>query len=80
MFSQVEICIPSNVLLKSGGFFVITPFVSLVVLIGLSLILNSTRKYAVLLTGLLMYMYPIHSFIVLATAGIAYYFYRRNIA
>ena len=58
----------------------ITPFVSLVVLTGLCLLLNSTRKYAVLLTGLLMYLYPIHSFGVLALAGVAYYFYRRTIA
>ena len=56
----------------------ITPFVSLVVLTGLCLLLNSTRKYAVLLTGLLMYMYPFHSFGVLALAGLAFFYLNRR--
>ena len=56
----------------------ITPFVSLLVLTGLCLLLATTRKYAIVLTGLLMYFYPIHSFTVLAVAGIVFWYLKRR--
>ena len=57
----------------------ITPFVSLLVLTGLCLVLASTRKYAIVLAGLLMYFYPIHSFGVITVAGLVFlYLKRRN--
>ncbi|MFC1772603.1 hypothetical protein ACFL3A_04525 [Pseudomonadota bacterium] len=57
-----------------------TPFLTLLVLTSLCMLLATTRKYAIVLAGLLMYFYPINSFVVLALAGIAYYFYRRKLA
>ena len=55
-----------------------TPFASLVVLAGLCAAFTSTRKYAVILTGLLMYFYPIHSFGALALAGIIFFYLKRR--
>lgn len=56
----------------------ITPFLTLLVLTGLCLPLATTRKYAIVLAGLLMYFYPIHSFAVLATAGIIFFYMKRR--
>ena len=56
-----------------------TPFLTLLVLTGLCLPMASTRKYAIVLAGLLMYFYPVQSFGVLAVAGIVFlYLKRRN--
>mgnify|MGYP001820144661 CR=1 FL=1 len=55
-----------------------TPFASLVVLAGLCAAFTSTRKYAVILTGLLMYFYPIHSFGALALAGLTFFYFNRR--
>lgn len=51
---------------------------TLLILTGLCLLLATTRKYAIVLAGLLLYFYPIHSFGVLALAGIAFYFQRKT--
>ena len=55
-----------------------TPFMTLLVLTGLCLLLTTTRKYAVVLSGLLLFFYPYPSLGLLALAGIAYYFYRKH--
>jgi hypothetical protein len=54
--------------------------ITLVVLAALCLAFPPTRIYSVILTGLLLYIYPYVTLGVLALAGIAYYFYRRTIA
>ena len=55
-------------------------FITLVVLTALCLVFPPTRIYAVILSGLLLYIYPTAALGILALAGIAYYFYRRNFA
>jgi hypothetical protein len=55
-------------------------FITLVVLTALCLVFPPTRIYAVILSGLLLYIYPAAALGILAIAGIAYYFYRRTIA
>ena len=55
-------------------------FITLVVLTALCLIFPPTRIYAVILSGLLLYIYPTAALGILAITGITYYFYRRNIA
>ena len=55
-------------------------FLTVAAVSALCLLLPSTRKYAVFGTGLLLYFQPYYTIGVLALAGIAYYFYRRNIA
>jgi len=53
-------------------------FVSLAVLAGLCLLLASTRKYAVLITGYLLFLYPYPSAGFLVLAGIAYLYLKRR--
>ena len=55
-------------------------FITLVVLAAMCLIFPPTRIYAVIISGLLLYIYPTAALGILALAGIAYYFYRRNFA
>ena len=55
-------------------------FVTLAVMTALCLLLPVTRIYGVIGVGILLYLRPLLSLIVLATAGIAYYHYRRTIA
>ena len=55
-------------------------FITLVVLATMCLIFPPTRIYAVIISGLLLYIYPTAALGILAIAGIAYYFYRRNFA
>ena len=55
-------------------------FITLVVLTALCLVFPPTRIYAVILSGLLLYIYPAAALGVLTVAGIAYYFYRRKLA
>jgi hypothetical protein len=55
-------------------------FITLVVLAAMCLIFPPTRIYAVILSGLLLYIYPAAALGILAIAGIAYYFYRRTFA
>ena len=55
-------------------------FVTLAVMTALCLLLPVTRIYGVIGVGILLYFRPLLSLIVLATAGIAYYLYRRTIA
>ena len=55
-------------------------FITLVVLTALCLVFPPTRIYAVILSGLLLYIYPAAALGVLSIAGIAYYFYRRKLA
>lgn len=58
-------------------------FITLVVLIALCLAFPPTRIYAVIGTGLLLYIYPLMTLGVLLFAGIAYFLIqnhrRRNI-
>jgi hypothetical protein len=51
---------------------------TLLVLTGLCLILTSTRKYAVLIAGLLLYFYPYPSLGVLALVGVAFFYFKRK--
>ena len=55
-------------------------FITLVVLAAMCLILPPTRIYAVIISGLLLYIYPAAALGILAIAGIAYFIYRRTIA
>jgi len=55
-------------------------FVNLAVITALCLLLPATRIYGVIGVGILLYFRPVLSLVVLAVAGIAYYFYRRTIA
>lgn len=54
--------------------------ITLVVLASLCLAIPQLRIYSVILTGLLLYIYPYVTLSVLVLAGIAFYFYRRTIA
>jgi hypothetical protein len=56
----------------------ISPFVTLLALTALCVPLASTRKYAVFFTAILVWIYPVPSFVVLALAGIAYFIYRKR--
>ena len=49
-------------------------FFTVAVISALCLVLASTRKYAVLGTGLLLYFYPFPTLGLLAVAGITYYY------
>jgi len=49
-------------------------FFTVAVISALCLVLASTRKYAVLGAGLLLYFYPFPTLGLLAVAGIAYYY------
>jgi len=54
-------------------------FFTVAVMSALCLVLASTRKYAVLGAGLLLYFYPLPTLGLLVVAGIAYYYiYRRS--
>jgi hypothetical protein len=53
-------------------------FFTVTVISALCLVLASTRKYAVLGAGLLLYFYPFPTLGLLAAAGIAYYLYHRR--
>ena len=55
-------------------------YYTLVVLAAICLAFPPTRIYSVILTGLLLYIYPYVTLGVLVLAGIAFYFYRRTIA
>jgi hypothetical protein len=55
-------------------------FINVAILTALCLLLPVTRIYGVIGLGILLYFRPLLSLIVLVTAGIAYYFYRRTIA
>jgi hypothetical protein len=55
-------------------------FLTVAILTALCLLLPVTRMYGVIGLGILLYFRPLLSLIVLATAGIAYYLYRRTIA
>ncbi len=55
-------------------------FINVAILTALCLLLPVTRIYGVIGLGILLYFRPLLSLIVLATAGIAYYFYRRTTA
>ncbi|MGD8630347.1 MAG: hypothetical protein PVG72_06405 [Gammaproteobacteria bacterium] len=55
-------------------------FITLAVMTALCLLLPVTRIYGVIGVGILLYFRPLLSLVVLATAGIAYYLYRRTIA
>ena len=55
-------------------------FINVAILTALCLLLPVTRIYGVIGLGILLYFKPLLSLIVLATAGIAYYLYRRTIA
>ena len=54
-------------------------FITLVVLAAMCLIFPPTRIYAVIISGLLLYIYPAAALGILAIAGIAYFIYRRTI-
>ena len=49
-------------------------FFTVAVISALCLVLASTRKYAVLGAGLLLYFYPFPTLGLLAAAGVAYYY------
>ena len=53
-------------------------FFTVAVISALCLVLASTRKYAVLGAGLLLYFYPLPTLGLLAVAGIAYYYFHRR--
>ena len=55
-------------------------FITLVALAAMCLIFPPTRIYSVIISGLLLYIYPTAALGILAVAGIAYYFYRRTFA
>ena len=57
---------------------IILAFLSLTILAGLCLVMSCTRKYAILILGMLLYFQPFKTIGVLALAGIAYYFYRKH--
>ena len=66
-----------NVLLPTGE---IMSFITLVVLTALCLVFPPTRIYAVILSGLLLYIYPAAALGVITVAGIFYFIYRRTFA
>jgi len=68
---------PFNFLVTTGENMTV---ITLVVLAALCLAFPPTRIYSVILTGLLLYIYPYVTLSVLVLAGIAFYFYRRTIA
>ncbi len=55
-------------------------FLTVAVVTALCLLLPVTRIYGVIGVGILLYFRPFPSLAVLALAGIAYYFYKRNFA
>jgi len=55
-------------------------FITLVVLAAMCLIFPPTRIYSVILSGLLLYIYPAAALSILAVAGIVYFIYRRTFA
>jgi len=55
-------------------------FITLVVLTALCLVFPPTRIYAVILSGLLLYIYPAAALGILSVAGVAYFIYRKKIA
>ena len=55
-------------------------FITVAVVTALCFVFASTRKFGVIGTGLALYFQPYPTIGVLALAGIAYYFYRRNFA
>jgi hypothetical protein len=55
-------------------------FITLVVLAAMCLIFPPTRIYAVIISGLLLYIYPTAALGILAVAGIIYFTYRRFFA
>jgi hypothetical protein len=57
-----------------------TSFLTVAVVTALCLLLPATRVYGVIGVGMLLYFRPVITLCVLALAGIAYYFYRRNFA
>jgi hypothetical protein len=52
--------------------------ITLVVLAALCLVFPPTRIYSVILTGLLLYIYPYVTLGVLLVSGIAYYQFRKH--
>ena len=55
-------------------------FITLVVLAAMCLIFPPTRIYAVIISGLLLYVSPAAALGVITVAGIAYFIYRRTFA
>ena len=55
-------------------------FLTVAAVSALCLLLPVTRVYGVIGAGILLYFFPFLTLGVLALAGIAYYFYRRNFA
>ena len=55
-------------------------FITVAVVTALCFVFASTRKFGVIGTGLALYFQPYPTIGVLALAGVAYYFYRRNFA
>jgi hypothetical protein len=55
-------------------------FITLVVLAAMCLIFPPTRIYAVIISGLLLYIYPAAALGVISVAGITYFSYRRFFA
>jgi hypothetical protein len=56
----------------------ISPFVTLLALTALCVPLASTRKYAVFFTAILVWIYPAPTFVVLALAGIVFWYLKRR--
>ena len=55
-------------------------FITLVVLDAMCLIFPPTRIYSVIISGLLLYVYPAAALGVITVAGITYFTYRRFFA
>ena len=53
-------------------------FITLAVTTVLFLLFPPTRIYAVICTGLLLYLYPFLTIGILLAAGIAYYYFREK--
>jgi len=56
----------------------IPPFVTSLALAALCVPLASTRKYAVFFTAILVWIYPVHSFVVLAFGGFIFWYLKRR--